>query len=112
MLSRLSGVANTFPLYSTAGMLDADEFALASYLIKIKLDGNEIPATLPSHLVPPSKRELVSGRTQIATDGDSDVAHAAEVEAAVDASSARASSLYPSGKTDSWDGINVMSDKW
>ena len=84
-------------------MLDADEFALACYLIKIKIDGNEIPTTLPSHLVPPSKRELVSGRTQIVTDGDSDAggaAAAAEVETATDASSLRTTNLYPRSKTD------------
>lgn len=38
------------------GMLDSDEFALAMHLINIKLDGHDIPAELPSHLVPPSKR--------------------------------------------------------
>lgn len=38
------------------GMLDSDEFALAMHLINIKIDGNELPATLPQHLVPPSKR--------------------------------------------------------
>lgn len=38
------------------GMLDADEFALAMYLIGIKLDGHDLPTELPTHLVPPSKR--------------------------------------------------------
>ncbi|VDD94065.1 unnamed protein product, partial [Enterobius vermicularis] len=38
------------------GMLDADEFALANYLINLKLEGHELPAELPKHLVPPSKR--------------------------------------------------------
>ncbi|XP_034253810.1 EH domain-containing protein 1-like [Thrips palmi] len=38
------------------GLLDADEFALAMHLIKVKVDGHDIPAELPSHLVPPSKR--------------------------------------------------------
>lgn len=38
------------------GHLDGDEFALAMHLIKIKLTGHDIPKTLPSHLVPPSKR--------------------------------------------------------
>lgn len=38
------------------GALDADEFALAMHLINIKIDGNELPAVLPAHLVPPSKR--------------------------------------------------------
>jgi hypothetical protein len=38
------------------GMLDDDEFALAMHLISIKLDGHDLPTTLPTHLVPPSKR--------------------------------------------------------
>ncbi|OZC06799.1 hypothetical protein X798_06196 [Onchocerca flexuosa] len=39
------------------GMLDSDEFALANYLINLKLEGHELPAELPKHLIPPSKRE-------------------------------------------------------
>ena len=39
------------------GALDADEFALANYLINLKLEGHELPAELPKHLVPPSKRD-------------------------------------------------------
>ena len=38
------------------GALDADEFALAMHLMNIKLDGNDLPVELPSHLIPPSKR--------------------------------------------------------
>ncbi|XP_019873831.1 EH domain-containing protein 3 isoform X2 [Aethina tumida] len=38
-------------------MLDSEEFALAMYLIKIKLEGNNLPNELPAHLVPPSKRQ-------------------------------------------------------
>ncbi|KHJ46049.1 putative ribosomal protein S23 [Trichuris suis] len=38
------------------GMLDSDEFALANYLINLKLDGHEMPVELPEHLLPPSKR--------------------------------------------------------
>ena len=38
------------------GKLDADEFALAMYLITIKKDGHDLPSELPAHLVPPSKR--------------------------------------------------------
>ncbi|KAH7710200.1 EH-domain containing 1 [Aphelenchoides avenae] len=38
------------------GQLDADEFALANYLINLKLEGHELPAELPRHLVPPSKK--------------------------------------------------------
>ncbi|KHN77407.1 EH domain-containing protein 3 [Toxocara canis] len=39
------------------GMLDSDEFALANYLINLKLEGHELPAELPKHLIPPSKRD-------------------------------------------------------
>lgn len=38
------------------GQLDSDEFALASYLINLKLEGHELPIELPKHLIPPSKR--------------------------------------------------------
>ena len=38
------------------GMLDSDEFALAMHLMNVKLDGHDLPAELPQHLVPPSKR--------------------------------------------------------
>ncbi|NXI73039.1 EHD2 protein, partial [Anseranas semipalmata] len=38
------------------GMLDAEEFALAGHLIGAKLEGRGLPADLPLHLVPPSKR--------------------------------------------------------
>ena len=44
--------------YDKDGMLDRDEWALANYLIKLKLDGFELPNSLPDHLVPPSKRKL------------------------------------------------------
>ncbi|XP_075700912.1 EH domain-containing protein 4 [Rhinoderma darwinii] len=39
------------------GMLDEEEFALAKHLIKIKLEGFELPNELPHHLVPPSQRK-------------------------------------------------------
>ncbi|XP_073338971.1 EH domain-containing protein 4 [Pagrus major] len=39
------------------GMLDDEEFALAQHLIKIKLEGYELPTELPDHLVPPSHRK-------------------------------------------------------
>ena len=29
-------------------------------LVKVKLDGHELPNTLPDHLVPPSKRHLAT----------------------------------------------------
>lgn len=41
------------------GKFDADEFALAMHLIKVKIDGNDLPAELPEHLMPPSKRQLI-----------------------------------------------------
>jgi EH domain-containing protein 1 len=40
------------------GMLDGDEWALANYLVKIKLDGFDLPNKLPEHLIPPAKRKL------------------------------------------------------
>lgn len=39
------------------GMLDNEEFALAAHLIEGKLEGHWLPRELPSHLVPPSKRQ-------------------------------------------------------
>lgn len=38
------------------GQLDEEEFALAMYLIKIKLNDDDLPDELPRHLIPPSKR--------------------------------------------------------
>lgn len=43
------------------GLLDDEEFALANHLIKVKLEGHELPADLPGHLVPPSKRGTITG---------------------------------------------------
>ncbi|XP_061467327.1 EH domain-containing protein 4 isoform X2 [Rhineura floridana] len=43
------------------GMLDEEEFALAKHLIKIKLEGYELPGSLPVHLVPPSHRKSLRG---------------------------------------------------
>ncbi|XP_065655210.1 EH domain-containing protein 1 [Hydra vulgaris] len=44
------------------GHLDEEEFALAMYLIEVKIkDDDEIPSALPEHLVPPGKRRLVFG---------------------------------------------------
>ena len=40
------------------GMLDGDEWALANYLVKIKLDGFDLPNKIPEHLIPPAKRKL------------------------------------------------------
>lgn len=38
------------------GMLDDEEFALASHLIEVKLEGHGLPPELPVRLIPPSKR--------------------------------------------------------
>nr|XP_029712475.1 uncharacterized protein LOC109416361 [Aedes albopictus] len=46
--------------YDQDGFLDIEEFALAMHLINVKMDGNELPVSLPSHLVPPSKRNGVA----------------------------------------------------
>ncbi|CAH8520825.1 unnamed protein product [Dicrocoelium dendriticum] len=40
------------------GCLDEDEFALVCHLIKLKLEGDDLPSVLPPHLIPPSKRQL------------------------------------------------------
>ena len=40
------------------GMLDEEEFSLAMHLIKLKKEGHDLPGTLPTHLIPPSKREF------------------------------------------------------
>ncbi|XP_071801726.1 EH domain-containing protein 1-like [Asterias amurensis] len=42
------------------GMLDSEEFAVAQHLISIKLEGHDIPESLPRHLVPPSKRPFAT----------------------------------------------------
>uniref|UniRef100_A0A1I8IPY0 EH domain-containing protein 1 n=1 Tax=Macrostomum lignano TaxID=282301 RepID=A0A1I8IPY0_9PLAT len=42
--------------YDQDGMLNIEEFALAKYLIQLRLDGHELPGTLPEHLVPPGSR--------------------------------------------------------
>ncbi|CAG8557077.1 1263_t:CDS:10 [Ambispora leptoticha] len=40
------------------GKLNQDEFAVAMHLIYRKLNGYEVPATLPPELIPPSSRDL------------------------------------------------------
>lgn len=40
------------------GFLDMDEFALAMHLIQVKLGGHDLPAEIPDHLIPPSKRDI------------------------------------------------------
>ena len=42
--------------YDKDGFLDDEEFALAKHLIKVKLDGNDLPVKLPEHLIPPGQR--------------------------------------------------------
>ncbi|KAH8926630.1 hypothetical protein BT69DRAFT_1347876 [Atractiella rhizophila] len=52
---------------SKEGALTADEFAVAMKLITDKLNGKEIPDTLPSNLIPPSNRQaapMLSGPQQ------------------------------------------------
>lgn len=34
--------------------------SLSLILVKIKLEGHELPTVLPAHLVPPSKRHLIN----------------------------------------------------
>lgn len=46
------------------GMLDDEEFALASHLIEVKLEGLGLPFKLPADLVPPSKRRRKSPSTE------------------------------------------------
>ncbi|KAJ3022356.1 hypothetical protein HKX48_006390 [Thoreauomyces humboldtii] len=54
------------------GKLNADEFAVAMHLVYQKLNGKDLPQTLPSNLIPPSTRELDSltnlAKTQIMSD--------------------------------------------
>jgi hypothetical protein len=40
------------------GLFDSDEFALAMYLIELKLQGHDLPPYLPRHLIPPSKLKV------------------------------------------------------
>ena len=47
------------------GALDGDEFALAMYLVNIKLDGYDMPDELPVHLIPPSKKLRTAKRVRI-----------------------------------------------
>lgn len=39
------------------GALDSDEFAMTMHLVQSALKGEKIPAALPLHLIPPSKRK-------------------------------------------------------
>lgn len=45
-----------FNFLQNSGFLDVEEFALAMHLINVKLDGNELPNSLPEHLIPPNQR--------------------------------------------------------
>ena len=40
------------------GRLNRDTFAVAMYLIRLKISGKDLPATLPTSLVPPSLRQV------------------------------------------------------
>lgn len=44
------------------GMLDRDEFALAMYLVSVTLKNYDLPEQLPRHLLPPSKRAIISNK--------------------------------------------------
>lgn len=46
------------------GLLDDEEFALAMYLISVKVDGYDLPVELPTHLYPPSKRSSIYFQNQ------------------------------------------------
>lgn len=50
------------------GMLDDEEFALASHLIEVKLEGFGLPPKLPANLVPPSKRKCKTTSTETRED--------------------------------------------
>ena len=41
------------------GYLDDEEFALAMHLIKVKVNGNDLPEKLPGHLIPPGHRHVL-----------------------------------------------------
>ena len=43
------------------GMLDADEFAVARYMVNMAVRGQPPPQVLPPQLIPPSKRARVLG---------------------------------------------------
>ncbi|XP_046918998.1 EH domain-containing protein 1 [Dermatophagoides farinae] len=44
------------------GMLDRDEFALAMYLVSVTLKNYDLPEQLPRHLLPPSKRAIITNK--------------------------------------------------
>lgn len=47
------------------GKLNVDEFAVAMHLIYRKLNGYDVPETLPAELVPPSTRDLTESVSQL-----------------------------------------------
>src|SRR5437764_6826666 len=55
------------------GKLNQDEFAVAMHLIYRKLNGYDVPTTLPPELVPPSSRELSESVNMIKNMLNSDV---------------------------------------
>ncbi|RKO89740.1 hypothetical protein BDK51DRAFT_36946, partial [Blyttiomyces helicus] len=54
ILAHIWGLADT----QNNGKLNADEFAVAMHLVYQKLNGKDLPKTLPPELVPPSTRDL------------------------------------------------------
>ena len=59
VLSKVWSLADT----DRDGQLDEEEFCLAMYLIDYKLSGNDLPSTLPEHLIPASK--LVRKKSEV-----------------------------------------------
>ncbi|CAG8433988.1 2566_t:CDS:10 [Diversispora eburnea] len=55
------------------GKLNQDEFAVAMHLIYRKLNGYDVPTTLPPELIPPSTRELTESVNQLKSLLSSDV---------------------------------------
>ena len=53
MLAKIWGLVDV----QTTGKLNADQFAVAMYLISEKVRGADLPSKLPANLVPPSMRE-------------------------------------------------------
>ncbi|KAJ3107638.1 hypothetical protein HDU97_003632 [Phlyctochytrium planicorne] len=69
ILGHIWGLADT----QNAGKLNSNEFAVAMHLIYKKLNGQDLPKTLPPELVPPSTRELDSLASMMKTQLLSDI---------------------------------------
>ena len=42
------------------GYLDLEQWALANHLVRVRLEGHQLPHTLPNHLTPPSLKSAAS----------------------------------------------------